>query len=551
MPTNTQRRRFGQQILKAAAGLGLNSVSAAGVLGRSVAAGGLAAAVAESSAAATATERVRALVVGTGYGGAVTALRLAERGIPVTMLEMGQLWNTPGADGKVFCNNLSPDKRAMWFSTKAAAVIKSFLGIPINITVPYWAGVLDVRRYSGMDVYRGVGVGGGSLVNLAMLITPQREVLQPLMPAGFDLDTFYARHIPRALAKLGANTIRPGYFDTSAYHQYGRVARAALSRAGYTTDLLLSGYDYAYMEQEEAGAVPPSALGNEGGYGNNHGKKSLDKNYLADAVGTGLVTIRAMHTVTRVEQDTDGSYLVTVDQLDLLGNVLNRYTIGCEYLFLGAGSVGSSEILVRARETGSLPNLNAAVGTQWSANSDIFVCRANLPWNPTGTKQSILPATGFRARDQNGKPVFSMNLPFPFGGIESWVSMNIVMTQNPETGSFRYASDTNQVLLNWSNQNAPAVKSTKYVFDRINRANGTAYRVDLFGGKTMSDASTYHPVGGVPLGKATDLFGRVRGYERLYVMDSALMPGALVANPALMTTALAEHNIENILLRDF
>lgn len=549
--TNANRRKFGQQVLKAAAGLGLHTVSASGVLGRAGALGGLAAALAESSHAAAASERVRALVIGTGYGGAVTALRLAERGIPVTMLEMGQLWNTPGTDGKVFCGNFSPDKRAMWFSTKAAAVITSVLGIPVNISVPYWAGVLDVRRYSGMDVYRGVGVGGGSLVNLAMLITPQREVLQSLMPAGFNLDDFYARHYPKALAKLGANYIRPAYFESSAYHQYGRVARANLARAGYTTDLLPSGYDYAYMEQEEAGTVPKSALGNEGGYGNNYGKKSLDKNYLADAVGTGLVTIRSMHGVTRVERDTDGSYLVTVDQIDVLGNVLRRYTIGCDYLFLGAGSVGSSEILVRARETGTLPHLNSAVGTQWSANSDIFVCRANHVWNPTGTQQSILPATGFRTRDQDGKPVFSMNLPFPFGGIESWVSMNIVMTQNPETGGFRYDPATNQVLLNWNGQNAPAVKSAKYVFDRINRANLTAYRTDLFSGKTFSDAATYHPVGGVPLGKATDLYGRVQGYSRLYVMDSSLMPGALVANPALTTAALAERNIETILQQDF
>lgn len=529
---NRTRRQFGQHVLHTAAALGLNAVAGS------------------AQAASLAAEHVRVLVVGTGYGGAVTAMRLAQQGVPVTMLEMGQLWNKPGKDGKVFCNSLKPDERAMWFSTRAAAVTTSLFNIPINITVPYAAGVLDVLRSPGMEVYCGRGVGGGSLVNMAMLITPQREVLQSLMPAGFDVDDFLLRCYPRALTQLGANLIRPAYFEASAYHRYARVNRAAMARAGYTTDFLPSGYDFNYMEQEEAGLVPKSALGMEGGYGNNHGKKNLTTNYLADALGTGLVSIRAMSCVKRIAQEPDGRYVVTVEEIDPLGQVLRRYELGCDHLFLAGGSMGTADMLVRARETGSLPNLNRAVGTQWSANSDIFVVRGNPVWSPTGTQQSLVPATGFRARDQDGRPVFSMNIPLPLG-IESWANMNIVMTQNPELGSFTYDAAANRAVLSWNGQNAPAVKSAKYIFDRVNKAAGTHYRTDLFSGKTFADSTTYHPVGGCPLGKATDLFGRVAGYERLYVMDGSLMPGALVANPALSVAAMAERNIEHILQRDF
>jgi cholesterol oxidase len=552
---NPMRRQFGQQILHTAAGLGLQSVGAVGAMsavGRSLAAGGLAASVAGAAQASATTQHVRALVVGTGYGGAVTAMRLAQRGIPVTLLEMGQLWNKPGKDGNIFCNSLKPDERAMWFSTQAAAVATSLFNIPIKIKVPYSAGVLDVLRApnGAMDVYCGRGVGGGSLVNMAMLITPQREVLQGLMPTGFDVDDFLRRQCPKALGQLGANLIRPAYFEDSAYHRYARVNRAALARAGYTTDFLPSGYDFNYMEQEEAGLVPKSALGMEGGYGNNHGKRNLTKNYLADAVGTGLVSIRAMSSVKRIEQAPDGTYVVTVEEIDVMGNTVQRYELGCDHLFLAGGSMGTSEMLVRARETGTLPRLNSAIGTQWSANSDIFVVRGNPVWNPTGTKQSLVPATGFRTRDQDGRPVFSMNIPLPLV-LESWANMNIVMTQNPELGSFGYDAATGRAVLKWNGQNAPAVRSAKFIFDRVNQAAGTHYRSDLFSGKTFADSTTYHPVGGCPLGKATDLFGRVAGHERLYVMDGALIPGALVANPALTVAALAERNIEHILQRDF
>lgn len=544
------RRTFGRRVLGIASALGLTTVSTGGMVARTVASGGLASAVATASQAARAQPHVRALVVGTGYGGAVTALRLAERGIPVTMIEMGQFWNKPGSDGKVFCSNAHPDERAMWFSTRAASVVSSFAGHPVDLQVPYGAGVLGLLRYPGMDVYCGRGVGGGSLVNMAMLITPEREVLHEVMPPGFNVREFMLRHYPRALAKLQANTIRPGYFTSSDYHQYGRVLWDNLSRAGFNPEFLPSGYDFAYMEQEEAGLVPASALGNEGGFGNNYGKSSLDKNYIADAMGTGRVTIQAMTRVTRIERQPDRTFVVGLEEIDLQGNVLRHYSMGCEHLFIAGGSVGTSELLLRARETGTLPNLNRAIGTSWSANSDIFVTRTNTAANPVGTRQSIVPATGFRTRDQNGRPLFSMSLPLPFP-FESFISMSIVMARNPETAGFTYDASKDQAVLTWSGENAPAVESAKYIFDQVNSANGTSYRTDLFSGKLFSDAATYHPVGGCPLGRATDLFGRVHGYDRLYVMDGALIPGALAANPALTVAALAERNIEHILWRDF
>lgn len=544
------RRAFGQRILAAAATLGLTTVSGAGLAERGIATGALAGMLADDAMAQSSRQHVKALVVGTGYGGAVTALRLAERHVPVTMLEMGQLWDTPAADGKVFCPNDHPDQRAMWFSTKAAAVVTSFGGHPVEIAVPYWAGVLGVQRFPGMDVYGGRGVGGGSLVNMAMLITPLREVLHEVMPVGFNSDEFLLRHIPRARLKLRSNRIRPAYFERSPYHQYARTLRANLARAGIVTEFLPSGYDFAYMEQEEAGRVPKSALGNEGGFGNNHGKHSLDKNYLADAVGTGLVTIRALSAVRRIERQPDRTYVVTVEQIDVLGQVVRRYQMGCDHLFLAGGSTGTTEMLVRARDTGALPDLPAAVGTGWSANGDIFVTRTNTPDHPVGIQQSIVPATGFHTRDHLRRPVFSMNLPLPFP-FESGISMSIVMPRNPETGTFSYDTGTDRAVLNWNGQNAPAVASTRHVFDKVNTANGTSYRTDLFSGKVFSDAATYHPVGGVPLGKATDLFGRVRGHDRLYVMDASLIPGALAANPALTVAALAERNIERIAAQDF
>ena len=74
-----------------------------------------------------------------------------------------------------------------------------------------------------------------------------------------------------------------------------------------------------------------------------------------------------------------------------------------------------------------------------------------------------------------------------------------------------------------------------------------SYNKSWFGGKTEGDNATYHPLGGCPLGLATNEIGEVKGYPGMYVMDSAMFPDSLVANPALSTAAFAEHHIERII----
>jgi cholesterol oxidase len=89
------------------------------------------------------------------------------------------------------------------------------------------------------------------------------------------------------------------------------------------------------------------------------------------------------------------------------------------------------------------------------------------------------------------------------------------------------------------------------LFDRINRATGTTYRRDLFGGNREFAADfCYHPLGGCVLGKATDDYGRVRGYRNLYVTDGSLIPGSIGVNPFVTITALAERNIAKVLATD-
>ena len=148
-------------------------------------------------------------------------------------------------------------------------------------------------------------------------------------------------------------------------------------------------------------------------------------------------------------------------------------------------------------------------------------------------------------------PVFAEIAPFP-AGIETWLSLYLAITKNPERGYFSYDAGADEAILNWgANQSQPSIDALKNLMDQINQRHGTIYRYDLFGdNKAFSDDFTYHPLGGCVLGKATDLYGRVEGYNNLYVNDGSLIPGGIGANPFVTITAIAERNIEHIIQND-
>ncbi len=135
------------------------------------------------SAEPDAVDNAPAIVIGSGYGAAVAALRLGQAGIRTLVLEMGRLWNTAGPDGKVFCSTIAPDQRSMWFRTRTEAPLATFLWLDVvNKDITPYPGVLDRVRHQNISVYVGRGVGGGSLVNGGMAVTPLRSYFTEQFP---------------------------------------------------------------------------------------------------------------------------------------------------------------------------------------------------------------------------------------------------------------------------------------------------------------------------------------------------------------------------------
>ncbi|HSX96342.1 MAG TPA: GMC oxidoreductase [Streptomyces sp.] len=499
-----------------------------------------------------AVDHAPAIVIGSGYGAAVAALRLGQAGIRTLVLEMGRAWTTPGADGKIFCSTREPDERSMWFKTRTEAPLATFLWLDVvNQDISSYPGVLDRVRYANMSVFLGRGVGGGSLVNGSMAVTPLQSYFAEQFPT-VDTAEMYSTYFPRARSMLGVNTIDPAWFESTEWYRFSRISRAHAAKAGLRTTFVPSVYDFGHMQREAAGTATRSALAGEVIYGNNHGKKSLDKTYLAAALGTGNVTIHTMERAGGIRRLSDGTYVVTVDRIDATGAVVETKEYGCTYLFLGAGSVGTTELLVRARAKGTLPALNAGVGAGWGSNGNVMLGRANHLWDTVGANQSTMPVMGIDDWANTANPVFAEIAPLPTG-LEHWVSLYLAITKNPERASFTYDAASDSAKLGWSAaQSAVSSSMAKKLFDRINSANSTMYRYDLFGSsnKVFADDFTYHPLGGCVLGRATDDYGRVKGYSKLYITDGSLVPGSIGVNPFVTITALAERTMARVLVED-
>ncbi|NLZ73930.1 MAG: GMC family oxidoreductase, partial [Bacteroidales bacterium] len=284
-------------------------------------------------------ETVDNLIIGSGYGGAVAALRLTQAGHKVMMIEMGLDWEKENGKHKPFSNLITPKSNSTWLNKKTQAPMMNIASFSKKFT-----GVLDRMDFDNVKVYAGRGVGGGSLVNGGMAVQPQKEYFREIFP---DLDTeeFWKTYFPLAQKELEVNEIPDEYYQASDYYKFARVGESEAHKAGFKTVRVPNVYSFDYMKKEEAGEVPKSALAKEVIYGNNHGKKSVDKTYLKKAHDTGLLTIKDMHKAIYFEK-TDSGYKVFVDIIDTDGKRIAEKEITCKKLFLNGGSLGSTQLLL-------------------------------------------------------------------------------------------------------------------------------------------------------------------------------------------------------------
>ena len=486
------------------------------------------------------SERRRVVVIGTGFGGSITALRLAQRGVDVTLVERGRRWasGTYGAFPTMF----SPDRRVSWLNPQNTAAGNLIPSLPWK---PY-TGMLERIPGKGMDVVCAAAVGGGSLPYHGMSVQPRGDLFDRVMPDSLDYEEFDARWYPLVRQHLGATPIPDDVLAAPQYLSSRRFAEHVRAAGLPDAHGVPMPIDWDVVRQEIRGEKPPVISTGDVIYGvNGPGKRSLDTNYLPAAEATGHVELLALHRVEQLRRDDAGRWVVATERLDTDGVAHEHVELIADAVFLCAGSPNTTKLLVRAAGRGDVPDLPDDVGRWWSTNGDLITTQ--ILSSPMGQLQGGPANMASLDWDNPAGPLTLIfaGIPLPF---EANVMETIGIFIPDGHGRFSYDAARDEARLTFPPEaHGPAMVEARRRVAALGRAAGAVGAIDM----TADDPTTFHPLGGAVIDKVTDRYGRVLGQRGLYVNDGALIPGSTAcANPSLTIAALAERNMDHIVRTD-
>lgn len=518
------------------------------------------------------------LVVGSGFGGSVSALRMTEKGYRVGVLERGPRWpqqEFPKTNWNV--------RKALWIPSLGCY------------------GILRLSFLSDVFVLSGAGVGGGSLVYANTLYVPPDAFFQASQWAGMrDWKAALMPHYRVAQFMLGVTQNR---FEAEP----DRVLRAVAEDIGRGDTYVTTPVGVYFGKPNETAPDPYFNGAGPDRTGCNHcggcmvgcrfgAKNTLDRNYLYFAEKLGA-EVKPMRTVVDVRALPDGGYAVTHEATGAWF-ARDRQVTTARRVVLSAGVLGTVKLLLESRDRGSLPKVSAMLGRMVRTNSEaILGVSAPAPkekWSRgiaitssihpderthievvrySEGSDALVPLTTPLTDGGAGAPRwakwlgnvvrhpvdFAKNL-WPFGRAKRGVFLLVMQTLDNSIALrlrrtwrtlWRRALDTDHGDGEANPSYIPLANQLARVF---------AGKVDGMAQSSIMEAlfdtpTTAHILGGAAIGASPetgviDERHEVFGHPGLYVCDGSMIPANLGVNPSLTITALTELAMSQIPLKE-
>jgi cholesterol oxidase len=529
----------------------------------------------------SAVEHFDAVVVGSGFGGSVTAYRLQEGGKRVCVLERGRAW-APGDFPR------SPRELALNFWDPSEALY----------------GFYDIWTFKGIEALISSCLGGGSIIYANVLLRKDEGWFAeadgtPWPVTRADLDPHYD-NVEAIIAPQTYPFDRAPYSDTPKT----QAMRDAAAANGLDWRLPPLAVTFGNPGEEPEPGRPirgdenlhgrhryTCRLCGECNVGCNLGSKNtLDLNYLTRFANAGG-EIRTLAEVKSFAPRPGGGYAVDYAQHDPDDGTSANLSVTADRLVLSAGSLGTTFLLLRNRE--SFPGIGDALGTRWCGNGDLlgFLEKSKRHLDPERGPviTSVIRYAGENERgyyiEDGGYPNFLSWLiegtnvsgearraaRFAIHRVEDWVRHKPVSNLSAELsallgdsatssgtlpllGMGRDVPDGRLHLEDGYLQNEWTMDTSEAYYDSVKRSmEQLASTLEArFRDEPLwyfRRVITVHPVGGCPMGRTpdegvVDEYGQVFGHPGLSIADGSVMPGPVGPNPSLTIAAVADRSAD-------
>ena len=553
----------------------------------------------------TLKEHYEVIVIGSGYGAAIAASRLARAGRAVCVLERGREFQ-PGE---------YPNR-----STEAVAEMQAH-----SPEIPQFGsrtGLYDIHVHPDINVFVGCGLGGTSLVNanVALRAEPRvfddprwpRELRNP-QPVDQTIEIDHATPLEESYARA-EEMLKPSPYPQTypelpklrALQESAQHLGQKFYRPPINVNFTVEGANHVGVAQHKCNDCGDCVTGC-----NVAAKNTLIMNYLPDAVNHGAEIFTEV-SVRWIERSDDR----WVVQCEVLGVGREKFkapmlAITADLVVLGAGTLGSTEILLRSAQHGL--SLSNKLGERFTGNGDVLAFGYNtgqvingVGWghHPPGEIPPVGPCItgiidmrhqpvlteGMVAEEGSAPGALGVFLPGGFAAAadvagtpepvatterikekerELWADFEgpyrgavkhtqtyLVMTHDNASGRMTLDAEGN-LALNW-----PGV-GDQPIFQQVNARlkqatealGGTFIHNPLWSKLLHRNLTTVHPLGGCVMADSAEagvvnhqgqVFSETAGagvYDSLYVSDGSVIPTPLGVNPLLTISAVTERSV--------